>query len=62
MEPFAGLPVLASVSTWIYVGACVLVPLAWGVATELFFRWLAKGRAASPPPAGNRHFYIDYHI
>ena len=32
--------VLAEMPTWLYVSACVVVPLAWGLGTEFVFRWL----------------------
>lgn len=54
-------PVLAEVSTWVYVGACVTLPLAWGVATEFFFRWLGRHRKRRRRKRDD-HFFIDYHI
>jgi hypothetical protein len=54
--------VIASVSTWLHVGACVLLPLAWGVATEMVFRRLARRRPSLPVAAPDQHFFIDYHI
>ena len=53
---------IASVSAWLHVGACVLVPLAWGIATELVFRWITRRRPAPLEPAEHQHFFIDYHI
>ena len=55
-------PLLASVSTWVYVGACVLLPLAWGIATEFVFRWLTRRHPEAREQAEDRHFFIDYHI
>jgi len=40
--------VLAEVPLWLYVTACVVLPLAWGVATELFFRWIGRRRPRRP--------------
>lgn len=50
-----------AVPTWLYVGACVVLPLAWGVATELFFRWLGRHRKRRRVHK-DEHFFIDYHI
>ena len=54
-------PVLADVSTWVYVGACVVLPLAWGVATEFFFRWLTRHHKRRKRREDD-HFFVDYHI
>jgi hypothetical protein len=60
METDASMFVLA-VPTWLHVGAFVLLPLAWGAATEFFFRWLNRHRKP-PRPAADEHFFLDYHI
>ena len=60
-ESLSLVPVLATLGTWLHVGACVLLPLAWGVATELVFRLLARGRHKTPRDS-DRHFLIEYHI
>ena len=39
---------MTAVATWLYVSACVVAPLAWGVATELLFRWLGRRRPTRP--------------
>ena len=38
--------VLAEMSTWLYVSACIVVPLAWGLGTEFVFRWLESRKRA----------------
>lgn len=55
------LPALGALSTWLHVGACVLLPLAWGLATEYVFRRLAKRREGRECPPDS-HFFIDYNI
>ena len=68
MSALSDVLVLASLSAWLHVGACVALPLAWGVATEIVFRLIAKRRAPVPgardgsPSNPDRHFVIDYHI
>lgn len=61
MRVLSVLPVLAEVSTWVYVGACVALPLAWGVTTEFFFRWLSRHHKRRKRKK-DEHFFIDYHI
>jgi hypothetical protein len=36
---------------WLYVLACVLVPLAWGILSTLALRWVERrfSRRARPP-------------
>lgn len=54
---------VASIGTWLHVSACVLLPLAWGVATELFFRWLSRrGGKNIRRPHDEHHFIVEYHI
>ena len=53
--------VLATIPPWLHVGACVVLPLAWGLATEFFFRWLDRRRKPRRP-AKDQHFFLDYHI
>ena len=45
-------------STWLYIGACVLLPLVWGIATEMVFRRLVKKR----PAPGHDDGFLEYHI
>ena len=54
--------IIASLSTWLHVGACVLLPLAWGIATEMVFLRIARRRPAPPVDAPDQHFFIDYYI
>ena len=62
MQPTAAPPVLAEVSTWVYVTACVALPLAWGVAMEFFFRWLGQHRKRRKRRKDEHFFFTDYHI
>jgi len=61
MNAIPGIPVLGEVSTWLYVGACVVLPLAWGLATEFVFRRLGLRRKRRKH-SKDEHFFIDYHI
>ncbi len=51
---------VAEIPAWLkvtlHVGACVLVPLAWGVATELVFRRIEKCRSETKPDDPPRAF------
>ena len=60
-SPFCTL-FLASIPPWLHVGACVLLPLIWGLSTEFIFRWIARRRQGTPEPTQDRHFFIDYDI
>ena len=62
MPPIEGAIVVATVGLWLHVGACVLLPLAWGVATEFAFRRLTRRRPQPPEPPAEQHFFLDYHI
>jgi hypothetical protein len=53
--------ILASIPTWLHVSLCVLLPLVWGIATEIVFRWIAKKHPPAPEPKSH-HFLIEYHI
>jgi hypothetical protein len=54
---------LAAAGGWLYVAACLLLPLAWGVLTELVFRALARRhRRRSRHADGEDHFLFDYQI
>ena len=55
------MPVIAAVPAWLYVGACVVLPLAWGVTTEFFFRWLSRHRKHRSRRK-DEPFFTDYHI
>ena len=61
MSVLSDVLVLASLSGWLHVGACVALPLVWGVATEIVFRNLSRRRARTQTPE-SQHFFIDYHI
>ncbi len=58
-------PLLAQIPSWLkvglHVGACVLLPLAWGIATELVFRRMEKRRPEKKCDNPS-HFMMDYHI
>ncbi len=56
------MPVLATLRAWLHVSACVLLPLVWGIATELVFRRIAKKHPEPPRDSADRHFLIEYHI
>lgn len=60
MEAMRVTPIMAEMSSWLYIGACVALPLAWGVATEFIFRWLSRRREARH--AEEMNAFIDYQI
>ncbi|HUV39541.1 MAG TPA: hypothetical protein VMY39_07990 [Planctomycetota bacterium] len=53
--------VLAQVPLWLHITGCVVIPLAWGVATELLFRWIGAHRRRRRA-AHDQHFFMDYQI
>ena len=56
------LPIFAEAEvSWLYVAACLVVPLAWGIVTELGFRLLGR-HFKHRRHKNNDHFLIEYHI
>jgi hypothetical protein len=49
--------------TYLYVAACIVVPLVWGITTVLVTRWLeARSPKPQASPARERLSDIDYYI
>jgi hypothetical protein len=59
---FTTLTLLAEAEvSWLYIGACLVVPFAWGLLTEGVFRLLAR-HFKHRKHRKDDHFLIEYHI
>jgi len=50
------------VSRLLYVAACLLAPLAWGLFSFVVIRFVEKKLPRRPPPDGPRWPDIEYYL